>query len=218
MIKKVDDSLGDRLIHILLEDGFGYGAGEDEAHRDMQEAVLSAAYPPWVGTRRLVPAAAVFIAVAAVGIILLVKGGSAGEPYPQPQLSGSYWITSGSSDERGMGVATAESKAQMDMGGYVRVVIAPHSRLRLQGQPYRESIRLEQGRVMCFVTEDIGQFEMESDAGSVRATGTRFWAGLIGAEKANELLLRVHSGSLTVDGPTGPVLVTAALPRTLLVV
>lgn len=97
---------------------------------------------------------------------------------------------------------------------YCRLDLAAHSRARLEGKEWAESIHLETGEVSCDITPGKGSFTLRTSVGEVSVRGTRFTVKLNTHEGGDPMLskymvVKVLIGSVLVTGGWGTVELTA---------
>jgi len=191
----------DSLVDALLREELG-----GERPPDLFAPIL--ARSPFSKRTRVVTIAS-FIAVSAATLAIVVAvwvllGGL----YPRPRITGKYQLASGGPFARGAVVKTQEQPAEIALGGYVALRLAPNSELRVEGAPRTEEVYLSSGQLHCAVTPETGEFAVKTDVATVRVTGTEFVVHVFeekGVEKmfAKRTFVRVLAGTVLVSGIWG---------------
>ncbi len=190
----------DRLIDVLLREEFAGKVPPDLADRILERARTRRRRRPWW----IIPAAAAVFAAIGAALLLLPGPGR----YPAPMALGTYAVLGGGPVARGAVVTTPEAPARLKLGHYVRVAVAPQSAVRLGGGPYEETLELWGGQVTCEVMPQGGAFTVQTDAGSVRALGTRFTVRVL-EPKGDEMMktprmwVQVLAGAVLAAGAWG---------------
>jgi ferric-dicitrate binding protein FerR (iron transport regulator) len=167
---------------------------------------------PAVPPRRTWRGALAVAAAVAVIAFVLHQGP---ERYPEPQAKGTYTIADGGELRRGAVLQIGNQGAALELGDYCRLDLDPDSVVRLAGEPRRERIFLEQGRVLCDVDGQAGQFAVETDLCTATVKGTRFIVQLDDQEGElpmlrRQALVRVLAGVVLVSGAWGEDVLRAA--------
>ena len=201
------DDPRERLLDVLLREEL---AGEQPP--DLAERILQQAFPPL--RRRL------RIALLAASLLLAIGflAWSALPTYPAPQASGGWQIVGGGALERGAVFRTDEQPAELVLGGYARLAVAPHTKLRIEGEPHAERIALVTGEVRCAVARARGAFAVATVAGVVSVVGTEFGVR-VGDEKGDgkmvekRVIVSVLAGAVVLAGAWGDAQVFAGEQR-----
>jgi len=180
----------DRLLDVLLREELGGARPPDLSGRIARKARGRG----WV--RFLWPA------LAAAAVLLFVFGLWPREPkapvYPGPSASGAYRLVGAATVERGATLVTETGRAEIELGGYCRVRLEPRSRLRIDGTARAESVFLASGSVSCEVEPGAGAFDVRTELGVVRVTGTKFMVGLLDRQPGSALVVTVLAGRVRV--------------------
>lgn len=94
--------------------------------------------------------------------------------YPKPSISGPVHIAENRPLTRGTKLKTQGTPASLHLGGYCTIDIAPETTVVLQGEPSREAVFVEQGKITCDVVPNSGSFDVHTMLGVVSVKGTRF--------------------------------------------
>jgi ferric-dicitrate binding protein FerR (iron transport regulator) len=211
----------DRLMDVLLAELLG-----GEAPPDLTAQLLARAFPnsaAKISQRRVwgrawYAAAAVLLLGIGVWLGIYAFGGM---NYPAPTLGGDGAVVDGGTLRRGAEVASGDNPALLTLGGYCNVELAPQTRVRIEGARKAESVYLVDGQVACDVKHNVGAFSVDTEAGTVRVTGTRFRCTVADAAEAlpslqgdrsmvsRQLMVAVLSGAVTVSGSWGQTTVAA---------
>lgn len=124
--------------------------------------------------------------VAAAAILLLVLGAGvylrqARYRYPRPEASGDFRLhpvpvegALGGQVRRGQRVAAGISGAALALGGYCQLSLSAGAIVWVRGEPGKEAVELEEGRLHCRVVPDSGEFAVVIPGGTLRVLGTEF--------------------------------------------
>ena len=157
-----------------------------------------------------VAAAAVVVAAAWLGL---------GRPYPEPAASGGFEVAGGGAVGRGSVLTAGRAGAEVSLGGYCRVAMAPGSEMKIAGSPRAEAVKLARGSATCEVDRSVGSFQVVTDAGTVSVTGTKFTVRVIEEEGmlSKRMYVKVLAGAVVLTGAWGEVQLAkgreATLPR-----
>ena len=194
----------DRLMDVLLAEVLG-----DEHCRDLTSDVLARIDPrPKVSKspRHLILnstlAAAALIMLSALAWLVFGPGPG----YPQPVAVGDYVVEGSGPLKRGSVLTTSTGQAELNLGGYGKVVIEPHSTVKIAGRQKQEAIELRQGRVVCTVESNVGQFTVDTELGIIKVTGTEFSVQLLEGENSmfsKQLVVQVMAGAVLLSGAFG---------------
>jgi len=122
-------------------------------------------------------------AAAAAAILLAVLGRWAllHKPYAAPQAEGDFTVlregakVSGESDlRRGDRVVAGREGTRLRLGGYCELTLEPKAEVVLRGEPQKEVIGLETGRMLSKVEHQKGAFTVQTPLGTLKALGTEF--------------------------------------------
>jgi len=116
-------------------------------------------------------------------------------PYPQPILTRCEGRLE--AVERGVTVIAESVPQRLELGGYCRITLDPHSVVTVAGAPLAESIFLKQGGVECEVDRRIGAFTVETEIATLTVMGTKFSARLSATQTAQNALERKREMSKT---------------------
>ena len=126
---------------------------------------------------KMLAAAAALIAVVGMGIYL--SRCSAG--YPQPEVAGDFNVRSPSGQrvtrgapQRGQRIVAGAGGARLSLGGYCDLVLAPGAVLVLQGEPRKEVVHLEEGKLVSRISHEKGAFTVLTPRGTLDVVGTEF--------------------------------------------
>ncbi len=199
----------ERLIHILLQEVVSGQTPPDLTERLAQRLFPARRRP----IRWMMPLAAV-----AAGLLLVAGlwGALQLRSYPSPAASGDYRIESGRLD-RGATLVAGPRSAELVLGGYAHVDIAPASRVRVEGARRDEKIYLEKGQAACKVDRHVGAFAVATDVGTVSVTGTEFTVRVVdtGAEAMQKrMIVKVLAGAVMLTGAWGSTPLSAGQERT----
>lgn len=197
----------DRLIDVLLEAELG----RDEPH-DVTARVLARLRRQW--WKRAFVAATLVSGVAAA-VVLAVVWYQSEEKYPGPSATGAFVVAEGKGVVRGTTITTNEEPAQLTLGGYCRLDMQPHSRLRLEGEDRAESVFLENGEVVCDIAQGKGTFVVRTPVETVSVLGTRFMVKVSGGDEmgSKSVIVKVMVGTVLVAGSWGTVELTGGQER-----
>ncbi|MCY2931280.1 MAG: FecR domain-containing protein [Planctomycetota bacterium] len=202
-----------RLVHVLLREQLG-----GEAPPDLTARVLERIPEPRrrrrIGWR--VPVAAAAGVLLALGAWALLAPAS----YPAPRAGGDYRLVSGQRVERGSVLAAGEGKATVELGGYCRLALDPHARVRLAGGERAEQVFLEAGAATCEVDRNVGTFTVQTEVGTVSVKGTKFTVRVLDSKGdepmvTKRLVVHVLVGAVLVSGAWGSMPVQAGQEQTL---
>ncbi len=177
--KPVSAEAQERLIDQLLREELGTDISPDLTDRIMMQvhgaqanrnAANAARGGQWLRSRWM-PALAAAMLLMAAGVWWISRP----EAYPGPTANGSYVVAEGGALRRGATLVTqASAAAQVALGGYVNMTVAPDSRLRIDGDTFNESVFLEKGEVTSQIDKHQGTFVVVTDQVQARVTGTKF--------------------------------------------
>ncbi len=152
---------------------------------------------------------------AAAGLMLAAAGiGYAVLRYPAARLTGGDPGLP-ARPERGAVLLTGTRPAELRLGGYCRIELAPETEAVMEGQPRQEQLYLKTGELRCEVNSGKGAFMIRTDAGRVRVTGTRFTVRILSGEEnpqprekgiepmQTKMLVQVLAGTVMVAGSWG---------------
>ncbi len=146
-------------------------------------------------SRRGLVAAAALLVAALTGISWFLFVSS----YPDPVISGPVQIGNSNRLDRGSELKTIDQPAVLNLGGYCTIDIAPQTTIILQGEPSRESVFVEQGKITCDVVPRSGTFDVHTMLGVVRVKGTRFSVEVRSGEtEMSKMEVSVQRGSVAV--------------------
>ena len=165
------DDEHDRLIDALLWELHG-----DEASPELRARVLAAAFPTRrrAVVRTLGAAAAVLLA-AVVGWMAL-RGRT-----PRPRAEGDFAliregaaIDPASSLRRGDRLVAGAGGVQLHLGGYCELQLDPDGELIVRGEPGKEAVELEKGKLASRIVSERGEFRVVTPLGWLDVRGTKF--------------------------------------------
>ena len=123
----------------------------------------------------------------AAAAVLLVAFGIAfhlcrpGPGYPAPEAMGDFAIESGGEEaavrrsvRRGDRLTAEADGASLKLGGYCELSLSPNTSVVLAGEPGKEVIELEDGKVLSHVQHDKGEFKVVTPRGHLEVVGTEF--------------------------------------------
>ena len=166
----VADDRHDRLIDALLWELHG-----ETASPDLRARVVAAAVPTRRrAVRRALAAAAVLLA-AVVGW-MAVRG-----RYPRPRAEGDFEliregaaVDPASALRRGDRLVAGTGGAELHLGGYCKLQLDPHGELIVAGEPGKEVVELENGKLASRIVSERGEFRVVTPLGWLDVRGTEF--------------------------------------------
>jgi len=127
--------------------------------------------------------------------------------YPQPIAKGDFIIMDGHSMRRGAIIYARQGGAELELGGYARVALAPFTVVRAAGEEKAEAVELEAGEIECDVQSGSGRtFSVHTEWGTVSVMGTRFTVRLSEKEEAmrgERLFVKVVAGAVLLTAASG---------------
>ncbi len=145
-------------------------------------------------------------ALAAAAVILLALGiWHFPAQYPAPRAEGAFIVEGGGPVQHGSTLRTTDEKANLCLGGYAMIEIAPRSVLAIIGNRNAEGVMLEQGKVYCEVESGKGRsFDVRTGLGTVSVLGTKFTVQVKEDEmKVREMVVKVIVGMVLVTTAGG---------------
>jgi len=125
----------------------------------------------WTGAA----AAAAVLAAILAGWLLL------GGRYPRPRAEGDFRLVRGggvigatSPLRQGDRLHAGRGGARLTMGGYCHLTLEPNAELVLRGEPRKEMVELQSGRVVSRIEPERGEFRVLTPLGTIEAAGTEF--------------------------------------------
>lgn len=221
-----DDEHLDRLVDTLLHELLG-----GEVPPDLRERIVSRAFPRrsrWRTWGALAAATAALV-LAALGVWWLLAHSAARPPtveqrppqapapYPAARASGRYAIEGRGALARGATLVTEAGAAELVLGGYCHIALAPGTRLRWEGLMRREEVFLFQGQVTCEVETARGGFAVRTEVGTASVAGTRFTVRMTEGDQAMpvpKMWVRVLAGTVLLAGAGGQTVLTAGEEKT----
>jgi len=190
----------DRLMHVLLQEQLG-----GDCAPDLSERVLIRSSQQRLRVIRIYGTAA---AAAAVLVAASIIWGLLAFRYPSPQASGGVAVVGGGPLHRGAQVETADSPAQLVLGGYCQVDLAPGTKMSWGGTDKAEEVYLREGSITCDVKRQVGSFTVKTDSGEVCVQGTKFDVQVVrgpGDEQmlGKRMLVRVLAGAVVASTTWG---------------
>ena len=154
--------LDDLLLETLLTEH--YGGGRRGARRGSRLR--------WVA----LAAAALLVAAGAALYLSRYRTG-----YPPPTARGDFRVQSATGGPvsrqqiaRGDRLTAGPGRAELSLGGYCEVALSPGATLLVRGEPRKEVVELEEGKVRCRVVPRRGAFRVLTPRGSLEVVGTEF--------------------------------------------
>ncbi|HYE19282.1 MAG TPA: FecR family protein [Tepidisphaeraceae bacterium] len=181
-----DPQLHERLIDQLLHEELGSDVPPDLTDRIMmqvrgRQAVatssrrigggVSAGWRAW-----WLPASLAAVITIAVGLWIRSYSTGGSGNYPTAVAQGKFTVVGGGDVKPGATLVTApQQEAQITLGGYATVRIAPDSRLKIiGGGDFKEAVFLEAGEAVSQVERKRGEFAVVTEHLKAAVTGTKF--------------------------------------------
>lgn len=168
----------DLLMDSLLNEAAGGETPPDLTARIMARATNGESVRKITPPRTIKPLWRRPAILAAAAAVLLATGIAiywSHESYPAPIATGQLTVVGGGPLARGKEVATDLGQAaKLALGGYCHIELADDTRLVLAGNEKDESVYLKHGEVKCQVDHGVGAFNVHTDLGDIKVTGTEF--------------------------------------------
>jgi type II secretory pathway component PulM len=194
-----NDDRRDQLIDVLLHEVAG-----DKKIPDLRGKVMAK-----ISSRK--PSRMIWILpVSVAASVMLIIGSLWLLPalsYPGPEIGLNFTLVSGQGG-RGSVLATKDTEAELNLGGYCKVIAQEDTEIRIEGKDEQEQIYLVRGGVYCEVESGKGGFVVQTEAGSVSVKGTKFIVRLLeekdeGEKMFKQLFVKVLAGAVIVSGSWG---------------
>ncbi|HSI34253.1 MAG: FecR domain-containing protein [Phycisphaerae bacterium] len=217
-----DAELQERLLDQLLHEELGSDVPPDLTDRIMMQVRgrqamarssrrigggFSAGWRAW-----WLPASLAAVITIAVGLWIRSYTTGGGD-YPATVAQGKYTVVGGGEIKPGATLVTApQQEAQITLGGYATVQIAPDSRLKIMGDgAFKEAVFLEAGEAVSQVERKRGAFAVVTEHLKASVTGTKF-SVKVGqeldaktGEQVRRTTVKVIEGTVDVILPSGTV-------------
>jgi ferric-dicitrate binding protein FerR (iron transport regulator) len=176
--------LDDLLLGTLLTEH--YGGGLVELRRGSRRRACERDGPAGrrgfqprrhaAGSRVYLVAAALLVAA---GVAIYLWGSRAS--YPTPTAKGDFGVLSATDGPgsrravmRGDRLTAGPGGGELSLGGYCEVALSPGTIVVVRGEPRKEVVALEEGKVRCRVVPARGAFRVLTPRGSLDVVGTEF--------------------------------------------